>query len=77
MTYKEFKSVNERSIVKKAHSFDFTKLPNGNWLITVALMGMEMTEEDGGLHTWEEATTIVTDIQASCIWNNLTDSECD
>lgn len=77
MTYKEFKSVNERSIVRKHHSFDFTKLPNENWLITVSLMGMERTDVEGELHTWEEATTIVTDIQASCIWNNLTDSEWD
>lgn len=77
MTYKEFKSENERSLVRKNHFFNFTKLPNGRWLITVNLMGMEMIDVKGELHTWEEATTIVTDIQASCIWNNLTDSEWD
>lgn len=77
MTYKEFRSVNERSIVRNHHSFDFTKLPDGLWLIAVHLMGMERTDEDGGLHTWETATTIVTDIQASCIWNNLTEKEWD
>lgn len=75
MTYKEFKSVNERSIVRKNHSFDFTKLPDDQWLISVHLMGMDRAGELEGVHHWEAATTIVTDIQANCIWNNLLEEE--
>ena len=77
MTYNEFISKNERSIFRKHHFFDFTRLPHGRWLITVSLKGMARKDVEGDLHTWAEASTIVNTAQAHCIWNNLNDSELD
>lgn len=75
MTLREFTSQNVRSIVRLNHSFDFTKLPDDQWLISVYLMGIEKEDELGGVHHWEVATTIVTDVQAAAIYTNLLESE--
>lgn len=75
MTLREFTSQNQRTIVRLNHSFDFTKLPDEQWLISVYLMGIEKTDVLKGLHKWEVATTIVTDVQAAAIYTNLLNSE--
>lgn len=77
MTLREFTSQNERSIVRLNHSFDFTKLPDDQWLISVYLMGMDRVGELEGVHHWEAATTIVTDVQAAAIYTNLLKEEWD
>ena len=71
MSYKEFRESSERSIVKNGMMYDFTKVRDGMWLIEVSLPSLHITTGETEGHEWITCTSIVTEIEAYYVYENI------
>lgn len=71
MTYTEFLEHDELVIVHEGFHFTFLQKDENMTIIKVAMMGTNNRKGDPDLHHWHSALTIVTNIEAHAIYENL------
>lgn len=71
MSYKEFRESRERNITRNNVLFDFTKIREGMWLIEVSLPSLHTMIGEIEGHEWVTCTSVVTDIEAYNVYENI------
>lgn len=71
MTFREFKEVEEREIIRTNVHFRFKKLDDVEYMLIVSIATLPEPRDWGVSHHWKDATTTMTSIEAYEAYKNI------